>query len=1255
MPFIKDAEGNYVYTDKAIPQATQLSNTTGVELDKYESYSPSEYIKGEYDQMTWNDERAKQQSGTEKVLRSTGQMVGTFGTALASGLTALVSGTAALGAEAITGGESEGMDIFLNNPVMKGIDDFDKYLKEDLLPTYYTKEQQESLLSASTGTDLLNGVGFMASALVPNAAINKLFGGWSKMVAANQSGKLSQILSAAEKVGEITNIESQVISKTANAINKAGPITGAVVGRIGESAMEANDVYQNLISQGISEEEAKRNRDNVFMGNMALALSDVAQYTRWFKGSGLGDDLVKQGLKTTVKNKTKEDLISGLLKESGQEAAEEGYQFLLQKGAEKSARGKSFIEGISEASGDLFGTIEGQKSMLLGAVLGGGVSTIADRYSAKENKARLQSMADSLTANADTNQRYITDPETGKRIVNPELTKTATRFIMYEQMKDEALTEGDQNAYNVAEKMQFADLIADKLEVGQYDAFITEIENMGKTSAEEVKQMFGELPIKNGREMTPSEVASEKIGQAKKVKQMTEGLSLLPKLQGISKGAMSFIRHKLFAQEALRNQIQEVDAKLADIQSRAVITPVDEKLNTYEHELLPQDKFELQETIKDKQRLLANFNAAAEDFKQYVDKPVKAQEKVDEIQTNNIKEAIENEVQKVTKEQQTIAEAVNNNTEIEINGEKWIVTGENHDTGNPIITNSQTGETQELERIEIAELLSNDIDGEETNDPQDVPSNNRVNNIEQAVDKDSDVKETQLSSSGQAILIENGYEVYEDGERQLNPEFIDQTELFNNPTFSQDIVSNPGDESKVITFKATLGTINLEETNARRLDRGLAELTKEDLEKDDFIPIQLEVQSNGKGKGITSFFHTPDYYEKTQAYTSIEKLVEKGELSEDQANIIHEQNRQKQREIRSKLVNQIKTEKQVIILTSSKSNGKLNFNPSIDGMRKTSALSTIFGKDFLFPKTHKLFKLIQGKAFPIKTRGVMVVKSTSPQGKEFKIEVLDSKNNIHTITQAWEPPVGSMLYDIITPNGSIKTINPFTKNSFSDTQIENMANLINHRLTTGETSIQVGKTNYQIIGNEANPGIIDSLIYIGTVKSTEIEAINSQLLFNKQGNLVLGKQVITAENLDSLEKITNHLNQFKSKPQFKPRSIEAFPKFGIPTQTTEGWIIENPVSYQNYLFGEENPLISTSLNKTKFLNVYFNFATDNNGDILTEGTTEEVKEGIENQERIEQNQDQATEEKQKEAECKNSIGSPNDIVIDDSDIPLFDI
>jgi hypothetical protein len=98
---------------------------------------------------------------------------------------------------------------------------------------------------------------------------------------------------------------------------------------------------------------------------------------------------------------------------------------------------------------------------------------------------------------------------------------------------------------------------------------------------------------------------------------------------------------------------------------------------------------------------------------------------------------------------------------------------------------------------------------------------------------------------------------------------------------------------------------------------------------------------------------------------------------------------------------------------------------------------------------------------------------------------------------------------------------------------------------------------------------------------------------------------ITKEDPDAFNKIRNHLNQFKSKPQFKMRSINN-EKFGIPIQTEKGWAVEKPMSYTNFMFKGDNALIKTALNKTKFLNTYFTFATDNQGDLLIEG--KEVKE-----------------------------------------------
>jgi hypothetical protein len=1203
MPIDKDGK---IYFNNSINPS--LPTITGKSLNEYKDYL-GEAIDMPYNEEIWNDKRAKSQSGFEKVLNSTGQMVGTFGTAMASTAATLVGGAVGLAAEtadlALEGDQFNGMDIALNNPIMKGISDFDKYLKEDILPTYYTKEQQNSLLSAATGTDLLNGIGFMASAMLPSGFINGAFGGLAKMASVAKAGKLEPILDAAIKAGKITDIERGIISATARHLDKVGPITGALVGRIGESAMEANGVYENLIANGASEEEAKDLRNKDFMGNMALAVSDVAQYTRWFRGGGLGERLVKDGLKTVVKERGKGALLKDLLFEAGQEAGEEGYQFLLQKGAENSAKGKSYLEGISEASGDLFGTIEGQKSMLLGAILGGGMSSIANVKDAKENKIKLQAMANNLTANADTTQRYITDPETGKKIVNPELTKIATQFAFYEQLKDQALAEGDKDAYDVLEKTQFADLVAAKLESGQYDDFIDELKNMGESSAEEIESMFGELPTKNGIKMTPIQVAQSKISEAKRVKQQTEGLRLLPQLQNIDNNTMSYIRHKLFAQESLRNQIEDLDSKIAEVQLRQHYPIPVENQELTEPELEPQDEFELKELVAKKDELVSSFGEIAKEFKQLIAKPKEAEQQVNNIHEKNIKKAVDNEIEIINKDNNNTIDAALNNDVIIINGEELTVLGTNPETGEPVVQDNQ-GNITEISKEELSAAKSKSetqIDGDLT---EVTPEDERKG---ENILEDPLFKSSILSTSGQAhTLDDKGNKLFietEDlinpREYELNPEFEEQTRVLNKPENSNNVVNEINDTPKVITYKATIEPITderLATINARRKNKNLSELTKEDFDKPEFALIRLTLVINGRSNNkVSNLFHDADYFEYTGEAKDLEP--EEIEIAKDKFN--------KQR---TQLFNSIKDNNgSVEILTSSKSSGMLNYNPKDLTRNGDRKLNNVLDTFDILPKTHNLWVINdKGNRNQVKTSGLTIVTEVKAlTKKEFSITTLDLNGNTKSFTLSYDPGLGAMMLDLVAPNGIVKITQPFTKNEFSDEQREAMTNLIYYRLTTGESTINVNGNNIQIVGKEANPGIIDSLIYVGFVNKSK-EAKRSQIGFDNKGNLWLGEQKISPEDSEALSKIDNHLRAYKSKPQFKPRARTTVlvNKFGIPIFEKDKWIVPNPTSYDKFMFEGEKPLIQTPLNKVHFVNTYFNFAIDNQNNILTK--SKETKE-----------------------------------------------
>ena len=499
----------------------------GIDLadyDKYISDPSTGYVMGDVNINKWNDERAKKQSGFAKFGNSVGQGVGTFGTAIGSTFGVLAGLPYAAIHEAITPGDQDTFDDVLANPIVKGFADIDSYIKNEALPTYYTKQQQEDIFSAATGTDVLNGVGFLLSAVVPSGAIGKVFGKLGTAVQASKLGKLTPILQDAVKAGTISIEEAGVATGLVNVIEKTGALTGAVVGRLGESAMERNDSYNQIKSElfakreeanndikrfgettnkeylSLTDEEienrAKSQADNVFMGNMLLAVSDVYQQARWFGKNPLGKMIEQET--TGLWKKTAESIGKKSLRYLGeaiQEAGEEGFQFILQEGAKRAAanpNSKDFLTDkldfaghVSESTGDLFTTSQGIKSMLLGAVLGGGASAVFAGMNSKKQNQTLNALVENLNSNSDPKDAYTIAPD-GKRVIKPEYEKVAHKFMIYEKLKQEAADKGDKEEYDLLEKQQFAEIVAAKHQAGKLNEYLDSLKAMGKMSPEEV-------------------------------------------------------------------------------------------------------------------------------------------------------------------------------------------------------------------------------------------------------------------------------------------------------------------------------------------------------------------------------------------------------------------------------------------------------------------------------------------------------------------------------------------------------------------------------------------------------------------------------------------------------------------------------------------------------------------------------------------------------------------------------------------------
>ncbi len=1151
-----------------------------------------------------NDIRAKQQSGWSKAVNTLGQGIGTFLTATASSMAAIPSIAAGLGAEITTGGEAEGMDIALNNPVMRGINDFDKYLKEEIVPTYYTQEQQNSLLSASTGTDLVNGVGFLLSNILPTVAVTKALGGLPKLAALAKVGKLESNLEIAIGKGLIKAEEAGKLNALGKFFEKAPAITGALVGRLGESAMEANGVYDSILAEGGTEEEAKRQRDNVFFGNMALAGSDVAQYTRWFKPFGLADDIIKKEIGYTAKQKTKGELVGDFVKESLQEAGEEGYQFLMQKGGENAAKnGQSFISNALDASGDLFTTVEGQKSMLLGAVLGGGASAAFNKKNAPQKALQLQQMINELNQNPGIVEDKYIETIDGKRILNPNFVRQTETFLNLEQLRNQALESGDTETAELIEKQQFANLVQSRVENNKFDDLIDELESLSRTKDSELAQYFGNVPIDSeGNKLSASQIATNKIQEAKQIKKNIEGLNLIPEYNQLSLRAKNdFVNHVLI-QDNLLSQIRKVDTKIAAIEgTKTFIIPITQGITNEEIEQInPLAEKQIKELKTTRDELVNNYNKINDSIKDVLKNPSKLETKIEEKEKQNL-EKLTNEIEKqdniLTEIDVKLAELKNLESIFTIPGTDIQV--QNVD-GNLI--DAETGEP--IDESFLIEAIKQDI-----LDKQD--------KIEEGFTKEDDYDDNLVPLSGSAKKLNinststRGHYFNPQGSKETtsygdpaNPNPQDEIAYRIDTTFASIVnwmskwLNTPFISNKVYTARLTKqdpSTINLEEINnwreTKAKESGLKfdPLTLEDLLTPAYAPIQISVLENGIAVSEDLMhFHDVDYFYYTQEYDNLVKALGAKEITQESFDVEVTKGLEKIVNQRKQLLVAMETE-DVQLPISGKSNGIINYNPRKNGKQQVLPifhLGQLGGKILKKDKNNKPLIYSRGLGTIIgETEDFYIVeyegnKEDNTQGQKGSIDKKEFAGYI-----------GQTVFETVSANGT-PIVTATTQSDFTDEQLDSMVTLLLHRLTTGSNEIKVGNQSFDIIGKIGNRGIIDSLILWG-FRTTKKE---TQIQFSKDGSLVLGKKTIAPNDPNAKSLIKNFLAINKQTPSFKVGSLNS--KIVLPTEIVDGEAKGDIQTVSKLLFGGTSPLIGTNINsKIPFINSYFTFETKANGDL----------------------------------------------------------
>mgnify|MGYP003131590458 CR=1 FL=1 len=482
--------------------------------------------------MDWNEKRAQNQSNVEKWGRGVTK-------GLATGLGAVVENTlgviAGLG-ELATGG------AYYDNYVGKSVDKMNDYLKE-AIPNYYTQEEQNMTTLQKLGTanfwsdQVMNGLGYSVGSLATwymtggAGLIPRIAGLTARAKALNGLYKGSKAISTG------TNLTAQALKSSAT-LRSANMLELGLYMSLAESSVEAREsqrtMYQDLINKTIEEsnglyqselqipEEERADMlqasysagnanfitqlpvlmgTNLFMFGKHVMGFGASKANRLYKPKDVAYDAAAKKVINQVGNRGTMRAIASRLsplgKGAGTEAFQEGWQFASKVGSVDYHTDKYFnggsedmIRSMYEGIKDTFGTQEGLESMLIGAIVGGGMgggrSAIQKPYAARVKNAQ-----------------HITDLLNGGYLAN-----SANKAMNYDAMvkvhtdMEKALEEGNIKAFKDAQNRLLHYHAYDAIQSGGFDVFIEKLNDAATLEDSEFAEQFGFNPDISIQEQT---------------------------------------------------------------------------------------------------------------------------------------------------------------------------------------------------------------------------------------------------------------------------------------------------------------------------------------------------------------------------------------------------------------------------------------------------------------------------------------------------------------------------------------------------------------------------------------------------------------------------------------------------------------------------------------------------------------------------------------------------------------------------------
>lgn len=386
-----------------------------------------------------NEYRARNQKWYDKTARLLGRATNKVGVEIAKMPGYLAGGAAALMSELATGGEANGMEIFANNAWIQGVQKYEEFINEDVLPVYVKEAVRsgnwwDNISSIDFwATEGADGIGFMLSMLAPGKAIEALKMGSTLLGGLGRTAKGAKMLEKLNKASKTLGLES-----AASAVDVG---TSTLFNTMFEAGSEANSAMEGLEQkEGESDADFQERKGtvgrNVFLSNIGILMGPNLMMNKALFGRLNVDDALKNfatnegRVINKLAERTTSDKVGDFLKLAGQNILSEGFfEEGMQSTMEEYFKENESIDvnKIMTQYLEMLGTVEGQKAITLGGLFGTGMSGVQSYRQNKAQSTQNDRLSNALNQGIEIYEKSLTGPykkdDEGNVLMNEETGK----------------------------------------------------------------------------------------------------------------------------------------------------------------------------------------------------------------------------------------------------------------------------------------------------------------------------------------------------------------------------------------------------------------------------------------------------------------------------------------------------------------------------------------------------------------------------------------------------------------------------------------------------------------------------------------------------------------------------------------------------------------------------------------------------------------------------------------------------------------